>query len=192
MLDILRALKLLRSPLLRRRLGELRAHEEAIEALRLKFGAFVHSGVVLHGTENLRIGRGAHVSKGTVLATGDPLNGFGTLSIGERTYVGEYNNLRASKEGDVLVGDDCLIAQFCTLVGANHDTRRGVVMAQVPAIGQGVRISNGVWLGAGVAIMPGVIIGDGAVVGANAVVTKDVPAYEIHGGVPARKIGERR
>lgn len=192
MLDILRALKLLRSPLLRRRLAELRSQEEAIEALRQQSGAFVHSEAVLHSGGELRIGRGAYVAKGTVLATGDPLNGFGTLSIGARTYVGEYNNLRASKGGDVLIGEDCLIAQFCTVVGANHDLRRDVLTSQVPAIGKGVRIGNAVWLGAGVAVMPGVTIGDGAVIGANAVVTKDVPPFEIHGGIPARKIGERR
>ncbi len=40
-------------------------------------------------------------------------------------------------------------------------------------------------------ILAGVRIGRGAVVGAGAVVTKDVPAYEVHAGVPARKIGER-
>ena len=190
--DLLRGLWLLRSPLLRRRLGELRAHEELVEELRRRFGARIDSEVVLHGPEHLRIGRNSLIGKGTVLATGDVLNGFGTLSIGANTYVGEYNNLRASAGGDVIVGDDCLIAQFCTLVGANHDLRRDVVMAQVPGIGGGVRVGNGVWLAAGVTIVAGVEIGDGAVIGANSVVTKSVGAFEIHAGVPARKIGERR
>src|SRR5690606_26050320 len=40
-------------------------------------------------------------------------------------------------------------------------------------------------------VCPGVTIGDGAVIAAGAVVTKDVPAWEIWAGVPARKIGER-
>jgi serine acetyltransferase len=39
--------------------------------------------------------------------------------------------------------------------------------------------------------MAGVSIGRGAIVAAGAVVTKDVPPYEIHAGVPARKIGDR-
>lgn len=192
LLDLLRGLWLLRSPLLRRRLGELRAHEETVDELRVRFGARIDSDVVLHGTENLRIGRNSLIGKGTVLATGDQLNGFGTLSIGANTYVGEYNNLRASAGGDVIVGDDCLIAQFCTLVGANHDLSRDVAMARVPGTGGGVRVGKGVWIAAGATIVAGVEIGDGAVIGANSVVTKSVGAFEIHAGVPARKIGERR
>ena len=40
-------------------------------------------------------------------------------------------------------------------------------------------------------MLKGVTIGDGAIVGANAVVTKDIPAYEIWAGVPAKLIKSR-
>ena len=36
--------------------------------------------------------------------------------------------------------------------------------------------------------MPGVTIGEGAVVGAGALVTKDVPAWSLVAGVPAKVI----
>ena len=39
--------------------------------------------------------------------------------------------------------------------------------------------------------MAGVTIGDGAVIGTRAVVTKDVPAYTIVGGIPAKTIRKR-
>jgi phosphonate metabolism protein (transferase hexapeptide repeat family) len=52
-------------------------------------------------------------------------------------------------------------------------------------------IGNDVWLGHGAIIMPGVKIRTGAVVGAGAVVTKDVAAYEVVAGVPARPIRKR-
>jgi phosphonate metabolism protein (transferase hexapeptide repeat family) len=54
-----------------------------------------------------------------------------------------------------------------------------------------VTIGNDVWIGHGAVVMPGVTIGDGAVVGANAVVTRDVAAYQIVTGVPARPLRPR-
>jgi len=54
-----------------------------------------------------------------------------------------------------------------------------------------VIIGNDCWIGEKVLIVEGVTIGDGAVVLAGAVVTKDVPAYAIVGGVPAKKLKNR-
>lgn len=52
-------------------------------------------------------------------------------------------------------------------------------------------IGNDVWIGYEAVIMSGVKIGDGAIIGTRAVVTKDVPAYTIVGGVPAKPIRRR-
>ena len=52
-------------------------------------------------------------------------------------------------------------------------------------------IDDYAWIGVGAIILQDVHIGKGAVVCAGAVVTKDVGDYEIVGGTPARKIGER-
>lgn len=54
-----------------------------------------------------------------------------------------------------------------------------------------VLIGNDVWIGHGAVIMPGITVGDGAVIAANAVVTRDVAAYAVVGGVPARLIRYR-
>ena len=54
-----------------------------------------------------------------------------------------------------------------------------------------VVIGNDVWIGNNVSIIEGVTIGDGAVIAAGAVVTKDVEAYGIYAGVPAKKIRSR-
>ncbi|HYU66336.1 MAG TPA: acyltransferase, partial [Jatrophihabitantaceae bacterium] len=55
-----------------------------------------------------------------------------------------------------------------------------------------VRIGNDVWLGTKTTVVRGVRIGDGAVIGANAVVSRDVPAYGVAVGIPARVVHDRR
>ena len=57
--------------------------------------------------------------------------------------------------------------------------------------GMVVVIGADAWIGAHAVVLAGVTTGDGAIVGAGAVVTKDVPAYAIVAGVPARMIGSR-
>jgi len=54
-----------------------------------------------------------------------------------------------------------------------------------------VTIGHDVWIGHGAIILPGRSVGDGAIVAAGAIVTKDVPAYTIVAGNPARRIRER-
>jgi len=51
-----------------------------------------------------------------------------------------------------------------------------------------VIIGDNVWIGENVTILPGVTIGESAIIGANTVVSKDVPAYAVAAGVPARVI----
>jgi phosphonate metabolism protein (transferase hexapeptide repeat family) len=56
---------------------------------------------------------------------------------------------------------------------------------------QRVELGHDVWIGHGAVIMPGTRIGNGAVVGSLSVVTKDVPAYAVAAGVPARVLRMR-
>jgi len=57
--------------------------------------------------------------------------------------------------------------------------------------GHRVHIGHDVWIGHGAIVLPGRSIGTGAVVAAGAIVTKDVPAYTIVAGNPARVIRRR-
>ncbi|MBK8021791.1 MAG: hypothetical protein IPK19_10285 [Chloroflexi bacterium] len=53
-----------------------------------------------------------------------------------------------------------------------------------------IRICDKAWIGFNAVILKGVTIGEGAIVGAGSVVTKDVPAWTVVAGNPARIIRE--
>lgn len=61
---------------------------------------------------------------------------------------------------------------------------------QLPHKGD-IVIGNDVWIGRESVIMPGIKIGDGAIIAAYSVVAKNVPAYTVYGGNPAKFIKKR-
>ena len=87
----------------------------------------------------------------------------------------------------ISIGNNVNISFQCCLISLHHDHN----LPDFPAIGAPVVIHDHAWIGARAIILPGVVIGTGAVVAAGAVVTKNVEAFNVVGGVPARKIGER-
>lgn len=94
--------------------------------------------------------------------------------------------------GGVTIGDRVLIGYRTQIFSTNHaiPPKPGKIFAaghtKAPVV-----IANDVWIGANCLIMAGVTIGEGAIVAGGSVVTKDVPAFAIVGGVPAKLIRER-
>ena len=123
--------------------------------------------------------------------------------IGDHTY-GRPLILEAGL-GSLHIGRFCSIADDVKIVLSNHRTDLittypfSTLRAQWPraphlpdhTTGRGVTIGNDVWIGVSAVILAGVTIGDGAVIGAGTVVTKDVPAYAVVAGNPARVIRSR-
>jgi acetyltransferase-like isoleucine patch superfamily enzyme len=106
--------------------------------------------------------------------------------IGEGTIVGQ--NIFLDGRDKLIIGDHVDIASDVMIYNSEHDIHSD----DFHAICEPVYIGNYVFIGPRVIILPGVTIGQGAVVAAGAVVTKDVPAFAIVGGVPAKVIGERK
>ncbi|QDY69560.1 acyltransferase [Qingshengfaniella alkalisoli] len=102
-------------------------------------------------------------------------------------------NLNCAVIGKVVLGNDVRIAAGAAIVGFDHafdDIDRPVRVQGIRT--RGVTLGNDVWVGANAVICDGVNVGDHVIIGAGAVVTKDVPAYMIVGGNPARIIRDRR
>jgi acetyltransferase-like isoleucine patch superfamily enzyme len=113
-----------------------------------------------------------------------------SIKIGNNVFIGAGCEFNISES--IEVGDNTLIAAGCRFVDHDHGVRIGVPMRQ--QVGPKIKIVVGadVWLGCNVIVLKGVTIGDGAVVAAGAVVTKSILPFEIWGGVPARKLGDRK
>lgn len=93
---------------------------------------------------------------------------------------------------NVVIGRDCSIAPNVVIVGSNHIFRDSSVSIKSQGSElKGVIIEDDVWIAANVTVLDGVKIGKGSVIAAGAVVNKDVPAFSIVGGVPAKIIGQR-
>lgn len=113
-----------------------------------------------------------------------------SLSIGDSCFIGR--NTMFGMYAPISIGSHVMIAPYCFLITGNHkfDSR------ELPMDCQGhtespINIKDDVWIGCHTVILAGVSIGEGAVVAAGSVVNKNVPPYEIWGGVPAKFIKHR-
>ena len=121
-----------------------------------------------------------------------------SISIGKRVFMG--GTIIAAQS--IVIGDDVLIAWGTTIVDHNshsisfsnrcndavdwmHSKKDWKHVKISP-----VKICDKVWIGFNTIILKGVTIGEGAVIGAGSVVTKNVPAWTIVAGNPARVIRE--
>jgi len=115
------------------------------------------------------------------------------LVIGENVQINDYVHITAAKS--VIIGNNVLIASKVYISDVSHGEYKSddpsspfLAPAERKLISNPVKIEDNVWLGDGVCVLPGVTIGYGSIIGANSVVNKDVPAFCICVGIPARVI----
>lgn len=108
------------------------------------------------------------------------------VHLGQRNVI-NFGCLLDGRKFQIRTGNDVSIGPEAAILTLGHDPQSPDFADR----GGDVIIGNRAWIAYRAIILPGVSIGEGAVVGAGAVVTKNVEAYAIVAGNPARKIGER-
>lgn len=139
-----------------------------------------------HGKASVLVGNKCRIDRGVRILASNSAQ----VKISEGVRIGLYSVLNGGDS--ITVGKKCLISGFVFLQTSMHgfSARERAIQDQgfehAPVI-----LESDSWVGAHVVVMPGVIIKQGGVVGSNAVVNKNVSAYQVVVGVPARPIKER-
>ncbi|WP_316632871.1 CatB-related O-acetyltransferase [uncultured Flavobacterium sp.] len=129
-------------------------------------------------------------------AVPDRCNFSGKISIGYGTTLG-YNNILG---GNITIGKYCQIGADVAMHATNHPVHylttyinTNLFKGELNKFKEKneIIIGHDVWIGHNVIIVGNVNIGNGAILAAGSVVTKDVPAYNIVAGVPAKSINKR-
>lgn len=133
----------------------------------------------------IEMGRDCQIHHGAMLMTYG-----GHIVLGDYVSVGPYTILYG--HGGLDIGNYVRIAAHVTVIPANRSFSPDAVILHQAEERLGIRVGDDVWIGNGARILDGITIAKGCVIGAGAVLTRSTEEYGIYGGVPARKIGDRR
>lgn len=110
-------------------------------------------------------------------------NGMGPVKIGNHVFIGASNVII----GPVTLHDHIMTAQNVIMSGLNHGFDNvDTAFRYQPCTVAEIVIGEGCWIGANVVITSGVTVGKFSIIAAGTVVTKDVPAYSMAAGNPAK------
>jgi acetyltransferase-like isoleucine patch superfamily enzyme len=113
--------------------------------------------------------------------------------VGKDVFIGDNVRIDGGHADLIYINDHAHITGGCRLLCHQRDLRnykKGDDAAALPYRLGEIHVGKGVMIGMESMIMPGVNIGDGAIVGAFSLVTKDIPAWTIATGRPAKVVKE--
>lgn len=128
---------------------------------------------------------GAKIGKGSTIHMWARFYNPSGIKVGEDSIIGDHAFLDGRAK--LSIGSHVDIASQVLIYNSEHD----IGSPSFDPIEEEVAIDDYVFVGPRVIIQPGVKIGKGSVVAAGAVVTKNIPEFEVWGGVPARFIVKR-
>lgn len=126
----------------------------------------------------IKLGKGSSIHMGVFINRNK-------IEIGENTAINRRCYLDG--RGSIKIGDNVSISPEVHLITADHD----IESTDFKFKSSFIVIEDYVWIGTRSIILPGVKLGKGAIIAAGSVVTKDVPEFNVYGGVPAKFIKKR-
>lgn len=111
--------------------------------------------------------------------------------VGKDVFIGDSVKVDSGHADLIYIGDHAHITGGCRLLCHQRDLSNYYVgddAAKLPYRLGEIHIGKGCMIGMESMIMPGVTIGEGAIVGAFSLVTKDIPAWTIATGRPAKVV----
>lgn len=109
----------------------------------------------------------------------------GQVIIGASVY------FDAGNANHIYIGEGSMITSRCLLLCHKRNLEeyhKGSDISKMPYIVEDIHIGRGVHIGMDTIVMPGVTIGDGAIIGAGSLITKDIPAWTVAVGRPAKVV----
>lgn len=158
-------------------------------------GLSISPSLVYMGLDKVSIGDNFRAGERLKLRTFDSWKGVTytpKITIGDNVNI--ETDCHISAINNVSIGNNVLMASFVYISDHSHgnvnkmDGWMDAPLSRSLYTKGPVIIEDDVWLGEKVSVMPGVHIGRGAIIGANSVVTKDIPAYAVAAGSPAKVI----
>lgn len=114
------------------------------------------------------------------------------IYLGENVRITMDCCIWAEQNSKIIFGDNVLVGPGVKMFCGNHGTKRnGTPMVFQDRSENDIIIGNDVWIGANSILVSGAKINDGAIIAAGSVVTKEIPAYAIAAGSPAKVIKYR-
>lgn len=130
------------------------------------------------------------IGRGTMIWDNVQIDFPSSLCVCENTSINRGTVINAG--GGISIGSNVFIGPNVTIYSQNHCYgNKKILINEQGYERKKVIIEDDVWLAANSVILPGVTVGKGAVVAAGSVVTKNVEAYSVVAGVPARKFSSR-
>lgn len=168
-----------------------------LSKLRIVFlnwrGYKVDFSVLIYGKNNffqsaknsIRISKNCEIGESVMIKTG--FKG----QIYFKNNVSVFHHTVLDIQDNLVIGEGSLIAPHCYICDYDHNFLGPKPVKQQGFSAKPIIIGKDVWIGAKCIILKGVKIGDGAVLGAGSVVTRDIPAFSVAVGNPAKVIKKR-